>query len=137
MEFYCHKCGKCCKDESIHDGIVIIYPSEVTRLANAVDCSERDFLEEYCLRDYISVDKTDYLIYKLKKNSNQCIFLHENLCSIYKDRPIQCKRAPYGIFSQKEIWGNLPCLRNKEFPIIDTKKEDIELVKELIKGYKN
>lgn len=89
MEFFCYKCGKCCTDETFSNGMVLIYPAEVKRLADATSCSSKEFLEDYCVKDYILVDSTEYEIYKLKKVFNHCIFLNENLCNIYKDRPTQ------------------------------------------------
>lgn len=135
MDFVCNKCGKCCKDRGFSRGIVVIYPQEVIKISNYLNISEKDFVLNYCKKDYVKIGKVKYDILLLKSQNKQCIFLNNNLCDIYDSRPIQCKRAPFEYFAQKRIWKNLPCLENIDYKDIDTKEEDLKLMKDLMKGY--
>lgn len=38
---------------------------------------------------------------KKKNKSNECIFLKNNLCSIYEKRPFNCKMFPFDIIKNK------------------------------------
>lgn len=135
MSFECYKCGKCCKDGFLRKGIVIIYPCEVDKISNGLGCSKEDFLETYCVKEYIKVYKEKYPVYRLKNKKRQCIFLENNLCLIHPFKPIQCKKAPFNYFANKGIWKHMPCIDKNDINEIDSSQEDEELVINLMNGY--
>lgn len=133
--FTCSKCGRCCKDSILHRGMVIIYPCEVARIAEHLECSRDEFLERFCRKEHFRVAKKLFIIYTLKKHNRQCIFLQNNLCKIYSFKPIQCDRAPYGYFAQTKMWKHLPCITMDDLKSADSSDEDMALIEDLMKGY--
>ncbi len=136
MNFVCNKCGSCCKDFKNEKGLVIIYPCEVDRLSQNLGCSRDIFLSKYCTKDYLICDGTKYLFYKLRRRNKQCIFLKDNLCSIYTFKPIQCEKAPFQYFSYLNIWGHMPCVNSEVLVEANSINEDYKLVMDLMSGYR-
>lgn len=83
-EFECKKCGACCKWE----GIVLLTPDDINRIANYQSVNKEKFLEEHT-RKY----KTN-IVLKNKTNSSSCVFLKDNKCSIWDVKPKQCADFP-------------------------------------------
>ena len=69
-----------------------MYPSDLARLKNAGK-SEDDFLKN------IIVNGTTIKTIRKKENSTTCMFWDEEkrLCSIYNNRPFDCKMFPFDI----------------------------------------
>ncbi|MBO6114315.1 MAG: YkgJ family cysteine cluster protein [Lachnospiraceae bacterium] len=135
MELKCIKCGKCCKDGIIHKGFVVVYPSEINNFAELFSCNKKDFLSHYCVRDEITVHNRKVSYYIIKKEKGKCMFLKDNLCSIYENRPIQCRLAPYGYFAYKSLWKKIKCVDSEKLKKCNSIDNDTELMKELLKGY--
>ena len=133
MNNTCRKCGKCCKVPLHFNYInVIVLPEDIIKIAQCLDLNTKDFVTRYCIARKINFDK-DYLIYVLRACNGQCIFLHDDLCTINNCKPIQCKQAPNNFFASTALWDYLPCTKKSESLIItDTEKE---FVKSIIKGY--
>jgi Fe-S-cluster containining protein len=76
---------------------------------------------------YIAVDKN---IYKLKTNNNKCIFLKNGRCSIYENRPLDCRLYPFDIIKKDSkyylILYQLDC--TSDYKIVD----DVNCVNNLI-----
>ncbi|MGQ0375925.1 MAG: YkgJ family cysteine cluster protein [Nitrososphaerota archaeon] len=86
----CSSCKKlsCCTDFFPP----LLYPSDLARLQNAGK-SEDDFLKN------IIVNGTTIKTIRKKENSTTCMFWDEEkrLCSIYNNRPFDCKMFPFDI----------------------------------------
>lgn len=85
-EFNCKGCGACCSQSEI-----VVLDEELPIISKGLGLSEKVFRHKY--------------LRKLKKGwsirkSNPCVFLDRmtNRCSIYDNRPINCRIYPY--FSQ-------------------------------------
>lgn len=127
----CKKCGKCCISSNFHG--VVIYPSDVERISNGLNISPSEFLNKYCIKEYL---ENNTKIYFLNNKTERCMFLTDNnLCLIHDFKPIQCKKAPLHYFSKKSIWINMPCLKNIEIDENLSVDEDRLLVYELLSGY--
>jgi Fe-S-cluster containining protein len=86
-EFECIQCGKCCK----WDGYVFLDDADIKKMSDSItDGDKEKFLNEYTE----NLDKGKYLVLGNKPNSKECVFLEDNKCSIYKDRPKQCRDFP-------------------------------------------
>jgi Fe-S-cluster containining protein len=83
-KFECKKCGKCCKWE----GVVVVTGLDADRLAIFFDLNKEGFLEKYTQQ---TNDKTVLLD---KPGSKECIFLRDNKCSVWDDKPKQCADFP-------------------------------------------
>jgi len=85
VPFECIKCGKCCKWK----GYVFLDDSDVDSMANSLCGGDKEEFKD----KYTKLTGKD-LVLKDKPKSKECIFLEDNKCSIYKDRPEQCKTYP-------------------------------------------
>ncbi len=83
-EFECKKCGECCKWE----GVVVLTPGDIKRIADHFSLDDTEFLNRYAKR---SGSKN---ILKNKPGSSSCIFLENNRCSIWNIQPEQCSEYP-------------------------------------------
>ena len=78
----CLQCANCCKNCSPR-----FKTPDIKRLSKLLQLRESDFIETY-----LKVDEDgDYVA-----NTSPCPFLgSDNYCSIYEDRPSDCRRFPY------------------------------------------
>ncbi|MFW5793761.1 MAG: YkgJ family cysteine cluster protein [Bacteroidota bacterium] len=78
----CQECGNCCN---------ILKPcvteSEIKKLSQIKGITQAEFISKYVEMD--SFDNVKYL------KDAPCIFLNEKSCSIYNDRPKDCKSYPH------------------------------------------
>ncbi|MDI6806616.1 MAG: YkgJ family cysteine cluster protein [Candidatus Aenigmarchaeota archaeon] len=93
-DIHCARCGGCCKD---------ITPSVEDLLR----------LEEYKLEEILDFEKNDLFF---RNVDSKCIFLRDNLCSIYDKRPDICKLYPFKVepsnVAENEIIFKLTCRSN-------------------------
>ena len=78
----CLQCANCCKNFSPR-----FKTPDIKRLSKLLQMRESDFIQTY-----LKVDEDgDYVA-----NTSPCPFLGaDNYCSIYEDRPSDCRRFPY------------------------------------------
>lgn len=78
----CRECGNCCKvyETSITD-------ADIEKMAGIKAMTKEDFISRYVKKD--SFDNTLYL------KDTPCIFLDGKVCSIYADRPQECRSYPH------------------------------------------
>jgi Fe-S-cluster containining protein len=78
----CLECAHCCKNYSPR-----FKQPDIKRLAKALRMKEGDFTQRYLRLD----EDNDYVV-----KQSPCPFLGEdNFCSVYEDRPSDCRRFPY------------------------------------------
>lgn len=81
-EVDCLQCAACCKNYSPR-----FKTPDVKRISRLLKMRESEFIEKYLLVD----EEGDFVV-----NSKPCPFLGpDNFCSIYEDRPSDCRRFPY------------------------------------------
>ncbi len=101
----CLKCANCCKNYSPR-----FKTPDIKRISKVLQLKEGVFIEKYLRID----DDGDYVTVTLP-----CPFLgDDNKCSIYEDRPSDCKRFPY---TDEDVFFKRPQLtmKNAEFcPIV-------------------
>jgi Fe-S-cluster containining protein len=93
LNFKCTGCGKCCSGSP---GYVYLSLSDVERLANHFQISEKEFLQKYTR----FIDGTYALLDRM--GTEDCLFLKDNKCSVYEARPSQCKTFPWWISNLRE-----------------------------------
>jgi Fe-S-cluster containining protein len=86
LAFECTGCGKCCTGSP---GYVWVTVEEIEKIANSLQMPLADFGLKY-LREINGA-------YALKERlvSFDCVFLEGSVCSIYQDRPKQCRTFPW------------------------------------------
>ena len=78
----CLQCANCCKNYSPR-----FKTPDVKRISKVLGLRESDFIEKYLRVD----EDGDFVV-----NAKPCPFLGtDNFCSIYEDRPSDCRRFPY------------------------------------------
>lgn len=85
--FHCERCGNCCRG----DGVVILLPDDVERIAAFLGLKRKEFLAQYThrvsgIRHPCLLDKDDEAI--------SCIFLEEGGCAVNDVKPHQCATFP-------------------------------------------
>ncbi len=95
--FSCTLCGDCCRNR-----VIPLYEEDIERLKSA---GYEDFYES---TDSIEFELTG-APYKMKlRKDGSCIFLEDNMCSVYEIRPDTCRRYPF-IVGEDFILVSLSC----------------------------
>ncbi|MHA2192410.1 MAG: YkgJ family cysteine cluster protein [Candidatus Thorarchaeota archaeon] len=119
VHFECTKCGACCREEGL---LVTVTGHDIARLSIFLGLSASEMLRAL---DFYVLPETDdapigmrdipavhtehgaaYVAIR-KLETNDCIFLSDDLCMIHKARPGVCKSFPF-IFHEKNgstSWG--------------------------------
>jgi len=79
----CTQCANCCRVSEVG-----ITDRDIEKLAKFLGMSRAEFL-----RDSTQRDDEDGLI--LKKTEAGCVFLKDNLCTVYEARPQNCANFPH------------------------------------------
>jgi Fe-S-cluster containining protein len=96
FKFRCHKDIKCftqcCKNIEI-----LLTPYDVIRLKKRLGMTSEEFLDKYT---YMKIDEKSSHPYAVLKMSDdpdrKCSFLTEDGCTVYTDRPANCRYYPVG-----------------------------------------
>ncbi len=86
VNFACQGSGKCCVSRGAY-GFVYLTLEDRQRLARAFGIPTRQFTRQYCAR-------TDGLFH-IRDTGPDCRFLQARRCSVYADRPTQCRTWPF------------------------------------------
>ena len=87
LHFKCTECGKCCTGAP---GYVWVTREEIASMAAYLKVSIDDFV-----RKYIRQKDHRYALIEMRSRNYDCVFLHDNRCSIYPVRPKQCCTFPW------------------------------------------
>jgi Fe-S-cluster containining protein len=97
LRFSCARCSGCCRGEA---GYVFLSKEDLIRLLRRLSLDFKRFFQEYCtlvdtgtgmalsLRDVARSEKGG-------KASFDCALWGEEGCSVYEDRPVQCRTYPF------------------------------------------
>lgn len=100
LRFECTQCGNCCGGGP---GTIRVNDDEIARLAERLGLSEDSFRERYTHRlrgGDISLNEQD---------NYDCIFFRRDSgCSVYTDRPRQCRTWPFwhSVVLSEETWSD-------------------------------
>ncbi len=100
LQFECTGCHYCCSTEP---GFVFLSKNDANALARATGLSLEQFIDVYCRK----VDMGAFKLVSLKEKENfDCIFLTKQGCSVYADRPRQCRTYPFwaNVMEDRESW---------------------------------
>ena len=99
LRFTCTRCGNCCGGGP---GTIRVNDDEIAGLAERLGLSEESFRERFTRRlrggDISLIEKDDY----------DCIFFQRDSgCSVYADRPRQCRTWPFwhSVAFSEETWS--------------------------------
>jgi len=78
----------CCGDTEAKVRMVHIFRSEAEHISKETSMNLEEFVDK--------IDGFAPYLYQIKKTSNRkCVFFKDNLCSIYKHRPLICRFYPF------------------------------------------
>ncbi len=129
FKFKCQQCGSCCKGSSL-----IINPYDLIILSKKFNMPLKDFKAKYTKQ---VIDKNNNIPKLLLKTKQGCIFLKENKCSIYNERPAACRFYPLGLYKQNNefyyfVGGSHICIKEGEREILVKDYINQELGEELV-----
>jgi len=84
--FVCQQCGTCCR----WDGHVLLTEEDITRLSIATGLSEESFIERHTI---LASNRRELSL--SAHPDGRCVFLEDNGCRHYEDRPAQCRNFPH------------------------------------------
>ncbi len=118
LNFKCTGCGKCCTGSP---GYVWLNHQEMQKIADHLGMELKAFQ-----RKYTRTKNGKYSLIE-KKPSYDCVFLNGKECSIYEERPTQCKTFPWWPenLRSEEVWQNLATACegiNDEAPLVSNEK---------------
>lgn len=97
LRFKCTGCGRCCTGEP---GAVFLLNEEINSIANSLQLTREEFIYKYTriLDGHLALIEDAATF--------DCIFLKNNKCSIYKERPSQCRKYPWWkeLIKRQEDW---------------------------------
>jgi Fe-S-cluster containining protein len=104
LRFSCTRCSDCCR---LEPGMVYLRKTDLEALVSRLKMRYTDFIAAYCR--WIPAGGEEQLSLKEKSNYD-CIFWKEG-CTVYEDRPLQCRTYPFwlSLLDSKETWDSQSC----------------------------
>ena len=98
LRFQCTECGKCCTGSS---GFIWVSEEEIAAMADFLHICVATFKIKYIRRR-----DNRYALVEKKSQNNDCIFLKDKKCLVYKARPQQCRSFPWWneLLKSEESW---------------------------------
>ena len=91
--FQCQRCGACCKQP----GFVYLKEGDAERLAARLGMDIYQFTEKNCL-----LINRQHLV--LRKHADEtCLFLKDEGCAVYAERPAQCREFPVNWRTERSL----------------------------------
>jgi Fe-S-cluster containining protein len=120
VRFKCEKCALCCGDTKDRVRRILLLGIEAKGISLKTHKSVNNFAEK--------IDGFDPYVSMMKKTENgKCIFLRDNLCTIYQTRPLICRFYPFelketknsehifGYTNECPAVGKGPCVKKSDF----------------------
>jgi uncharacterized protein len=105
FKFRCHK-GVKCFTQCCSKIDILLTPYDILRMKNRLGITSEEFLEKYT---YMHIDEKTSHPFALLKMSNdkegKCPFVTADGCTIYTDRPLNCRYYPVGQAIHKKLEG--------------------------------
>jgi len=88
VRFVCKRCAKCCGDTEERVRQILLLKIEAERISQRTLKGICEFAEK--------IEGSEPYVYRMKKTDDgKCVFLKDNLCSIYPARPLICRFYPF------------------------------------------
>ncbi len=102
LSFSCTQCSGCCRHEP---GFVFLSENDLQKMTTRLKLTKKKFIKTYCsVADLMGVKRLTLI----EKSNNDCIFWDKG-CTIYEDRPLQCKSYPFWAHNliNQETWDTV------------------------------
>ena len=88
VRFRCNLCALCCGDTEKRKRKILMLKTEASQISQKTTLKIEEFAEK--------TEGSEPYIYQMRKTINgKCIFLKDNLCTIYSHRPLICRFYPF------------------------------------------
>ena len=88
IRFRCIKCGICCGETKQKNRHILLLKTEAEKIAKTIEWHISKFA--------VKIEHKKPYRYEMKKRENgKCIFLENDLCTIYLLRPLICRFYPF------------------------------------------
>ena len=88
VRFLCDKCALCCSNTEKKVRTILLLDVEAKRISKETKKAITEFAQK--------TENSEPYVYKMKKtDEGKCIFLKDNLCTIYEIRPLICRFYPF------------------------------------------
>jgi Fe-S-cluster containining protein len=96
VRFQCTKCALCCGDTKKRARHILLLKKETERISEAAFKPVEEFA--------VQIEGREPYVYEMKKTKEEgkCLFLKENICTIYASRPLICKFYPFQLRTTKD-----------------------------------
>jgi len=108
IQFDCHP-GIDCFNECCRNIDIQLTPYDIIRLKNRLGMSSHEFVARHTLPFEMDFHGMPGLKMMTKSDSRECVFLGEEGCTVYEDRPAACRYYALGVMG----------VRKKESPKVD------------------
>jgi Fe-S-cluster containining protein len=96
FKFRCHK-GIKCFTRCCSNIDILLTPYDVVRLKNRLGLSSEEFLEKYILMKVDEKSSHPYAMLRMNEDKERtCPFVTPEGCTVYRDRPANCRYYPIG-----------------------------------------
>ncbi len=95
FQFDCHP-GVSCFNECCRNIEIQLTPYDIVRLKSHFKITSSDFVNRYSIPFELDFHGMPALRLATKAGSRECVFLGENGCTVYKDRPAACRYYALG-----------------------------------------
>jgi uncharacterized protein len=96
FQFRCHK-GIACFTKCCSSINILLTPYDIIRMKKRLGISSEEFLEQYTTMEIDEKSKQPLVRLKMRSDHDkQCPFLSTEGCTIYTDRPANCRYYPIG-----------------------------------------
>jgi len=101
LKFRCHR-GVSCWNRCCSQADVTLTPYDIIRLKNHLDMDSTDFLKAHTVPFELDAHSVPGL--KLRTNDEgACLFMQQEGCSVYNNRPTACRYYPSGLLAMKSV----------------------------------
>jgi len=88
VSYVCEKCAICCGDTKERVRQILLLKIEAKRISEKTSKEIEEFAEK--------IKGCEPYVYRMRKTAcGKCVFLKDNLCSIYEIRPLICRFYPF------------------------------------------
>ena len=94
VRFECSRCALCCGDTETKRRMILLLKSEVERISQITSKKFSEFA-------YRKEGVKPYTYIMRKTSDGKCVFLKDNLCTIYGIRPLICRFYPFRLDFQE------------------------------------
>lgn len=95
IQFHCHK-GISCFNECCRNIDIQITPYDILRLKRRLGVNSSEFVSRYTMPFAMDAHNMPGLKMNTKPGTSECVFLTEEGCGVYEDRPAACRYYALG-----------------------------------------